>query len=334
MSHRVLVLETSQSFECLPGETVLGAALRQDVQLAHECTLGGCGTCRVKLADGTVSYDEFPLALTEEEAAQGYALACQAKPLRDLVISVQLPSATSAEPERHRAVVKTVHAVSPDVVHLVLELPNAAAVSYLPGQHMNVFLDAATHRSFSMASMPNGSQLDFHVRRIPGGRFTEHLLDDVRPGHALEVELPLGSFRLHAEDYRPLLMVATGTGLTPIKCILESLLDDPECPPVWLYWGMRTVTDLYAHEVIRSWADRLYEFKYVPVLSRPDSEWKGRCGYVQDAVLEDLPDLSEHSIYLCGSPNMINDAKKAFQARGAEIEHMHAEGFSFQRPVA
>ena len=64
-------------------------------------------------------------------------------------------------------------------------------------------------------------------------------------------------------------MVATGTGLAPIKSILESLMDDPDCPPVSLYWGMRTEDDLYLHDEIQSWAERLCDFQYVPVLSRP-----------------------------------------------------------------
>ena len=145
-----------------------------------------------------------------------------------------------------------------------------------------------------------------------------------------EVELPLGNFRLHAEDYRPLLMVATGTGLAPIKSMLESLMGDDDCPPVSLYWGMRTEADLYLHDEIQTWADRLYEFQYVPVLSRASDSWTGRRGHVQDAVLADLPDLSEHAIYLCGSPNMIADAKVAFAARGASMDHLYADSFVFQ----
>ena len=64
-------------------------------------------------------------------------------------------------------------------------------------------------------------------------------------GRPLEIEAPLGTFCYHEQDYRPLVMVATGTGLAPIKAMLESLLDDDECPPVSLYWGMRTEADLY-----------------------------------------------------------------------------------------
>src|SRR5512140_2737391 len=334
MGYRVVVLQTSQSFEVNPTESVLEAALRQDVQLAHECTFGGCGTCRLKIVEGSVDYEECPGALTPEEAQQGYALACQARPRSDLVISAERAPPAICEPQRATALVKAVRWLTPEVANLQLELPDLPDFNYLPGQYMNVHLGDGTHRSFSMASLPNAGTVEFHVRRIPGGRFTDSQLGRVAPGHALEVELPLGSFRYHKEDERPILMVATGTGLAPIKSILESLMDDEDCPPVSLYWGMRTEADLYLDEEIRRWASRLYDFQYVPVLSRASAGWQGRRGHVQDAVLADLPDLAGHSIYLCGSPAMIADAKHAFLARGADLERIYTDGFSFQHTSA
>jgi CDP-4-dehydro-6-deoxyglucose reductase len=112
--------------------------------------------------------------------------------------------------------------------------------------------------------------------------------------------------------------------------MLEALCDDPDCPPVSLYWGGRTPADLYLGDVIAGWEGRLYDFRYVPVLSKADASWAGRRGHVQDAVLADHPDLSEHSIYLCGSPAMIRDAKQAFADHGAALDTLYADGFSFQ----
>jgi CDP-4-dehydro-6-deoxyglucose reductase len=145
------------------------------------------------------------------------------------------------------------------------------------------------------------------------------------------VDIPLGTFRYHAEDWRPLVMVATGTGLAPIKSMLEALFDDPECPPVSLYWGMRTEGDLYLADEIARWGERLYEFQFVPVLSQPAAAWCGRRGHVQEAVARDLPDLSEHALYLCGSPAMVADAKRRFLACGAAPEYLYADAFTLQR---
>jgi CDP-4-dehydro-6-deoxyglucose reductase len=330
MPHRVFLLQDARTFDVEDGETVLEAALRQGVPLAHECQFGACGTCRIELMEGRVRYDDWPAALPPEADVGALALACQARPLSDLVISAQ-PAAADLPPSRRcEAVVSEVRALTPEVTHLTLELQGTEEVSYLAGQYLNLYTSDGSPRSFSMASGPRGQQIDLHVRRIPGGRFTASQLPRLRPGDALTVELPLGSFRLNREAWRPLVMVATGTGLAPIKSILESLFDDDDCPPVWLYWGMRTEADLYLDEEIRSWASRLYEFQYVPVLSRPAAGWRGRRGHVQQAVVEDLPDLSEHALYLCGSPDMIRDATGLFTAHGAQLAHLHADGFTFQ----
>ena len=334
MAFRVEVRETGEAFETRADEAVLDAAARQGVRLRHDCTFGTCGTCRVRLVEGSVRYDETPMALSDVEAEQGFALMCQARAQSDLVISTARALPAVAEPARHTALIKALRPVTDEVVHLTLEIPGANATAWRPGQHMNVHLPDGTHRSFSMASCPESGVVDFHVRRIAGGRFTDRWLSQVRAGERLEIEFPLGPFGLYKSDYRPLLMVATGTGIAPIKGILESLLDDEDCPPVSLYWGMRRERDLYLDELFRSWHGRLYEFRYVPVLSRADANWSGRRGHVQDAVIADFADLSEHAIYLCGSPLMVDEAKTIFTANGAQLDHVHVDAFTFQQEVS
>lgn len=221
-----------------------------------------------------------------------------------------------------------------DVVHLTLALPGADGLVYRPGQYLNVLLDDGNRRSFSMASVPNGRSVDLHIRRVRGGHFTDGQLTRLRPGDKLDVELPHGLFCCSKEDFRPLLMVATGTGLAPIKSILESLMDDPACPPVSLYWGMRTEADLYLHDEILSWGERLCDFQYVPVLSRPGPDWAGRQDYVQEVATEDIGDLSEHAVYMCGSPNMIASATKLSVENGANPGFIYSDAFNFQHTLA
>jgi CDP-4-dehydro-6-deoxyglucose reductase len=328
VGYRVRVAQTNESFETETDEPILTAALRAQVGLAHDCQAGGCGTCRIRLLEGVVSYAEFPLALTPEEADAGYALACQARPASDLVIEPARATEPLPEPARHTARVAEIRPLGPSVIHLTLDVDAAEPLVYRPGQYMNIVLPDGSTRSFSMASKPRGTVVDFHIRRLAGGRFTDAELMRLRPGDTLAVDLPLGSFHFHAADYRPLLMVATGTGLAPIKAMLDALKGDPDCPPVSLYWGTRTAADLYLHDEIGTWGEHLYEFNYVPVLSRADAAWSGRRGYVQDAVAADLDDVSEHAIYLCGSPVMIASAKQAFIARGASLAHIYVEGFT------
>lgn len=329
MEHRVHWLEAGATFSVADGESVLDAALRQQIALPHDCRFGGCGSCRVTLVQGQVQYEEQPFALSDEDMARGEAIACQARPCSDLVLSVAPPLPCSP-PTRARAVVKSLAPLASDVLHLQLHLPEAQDLCYHPGQYMNVLLGDERHRSFSMASKPESGSVDFHVRRIAGGRFTDRALAALRPGDLLDVEMPLGDFRYRREDERPIAMLATGTGLAPLKAMLEALMDDDDCPPVSLYWGMRDEAGLYLHDQIPAWAERLYDFRYVPVLSRPGAGWTGRTGYVQQALLQDLPDLSEHALYLCGSPAMVADARSAAIAHGADPAHVYADAFTFQ----
>ncbi len=335
MAHQVRFVDTGDLFEVESGETVLEAALRSGVELAHECTLGGCGTCRVRVDQGSVTYREFPTGLTEQEHAEGYALTCQALAASDLTLAASRRLLPCSPVSRQMAVVKSVGPLASAVTHLRLEVPEEAGLLFRAGQYVNICLPDGTKRSFSMASRPDDRLIDFHVRHIPGGRFTGDLLHRLRPGDKLALELPLGTFCYHEEDFRPILILATGTGIAPIKSILETLLEDENCPPVSLYWGARTRDDLYLHEEIVSWSQRLSEFRYVPVLSRADADWEGCRGYVHDAAVRDMGDgIAEHAIYLCGSPLMIADAKKALLANQASVHHIYAEGFTQQGGAA
>ena len=335
MNYRVLWLQTQQSFEVGADESVLDAATRQGVDLPHDCTFGGCGTCRMQVQEGRFAYadGELPLAMSDEEHAQGYALACQARAQSDLVISVETGPACSA-PTQLRATVAEIRLHTPDIYHLALDLPEGHGVQYAPGQYLNICLPGGEHRSFSMSSPQQGNRVTLQIRKIAGGRFTEQMLARTQPGDVLDVELPQGSFYYHAKDYQPMVFVATGTGFAPIKAILESLLDDEDCPPIHFYWGMRSEADLYLLDEIAAWAGRLYEFTFVPVLSRALDSWSGRRGYVQDAIAEDFGDLSEHSLYLCGSPSMIQEAKALLALSGAALDKIYSDSFVFQNEAA
>ena len=330
MAYQIEMAETGERFEARADESLLQAATAAGIRIPHDCQLGGCGTCRVRVVSGAHEYDEFPFGISQEEADAGFVLACQARACSDMVIVPAQMGAEVSPPTQIEARVVDVCMLGPDVRRLSIALPQTFELKFNAGQYMNVLLGDGERRSFSMACAAAGPTLDFHIKRVPGGRYTDHMLSALKAGDRLDVELPLGSFRLHAEDYRPLVMVATGTGLAPVKAILESLMDDPDCPPVWLYWGARTEADLYLHDEIQQWGARLYEFQYVPVLSRPDSGWTGRRGYVQHAVCEDLADLSEHAFYLCGSPAMIDEARRLFLENGASIDHLYTDSFTFQ----
>lgn len=329
MSYTVTLSETSDKFDVQPNEPILIAAERAGLQLMHDCRFGGCGACRIKLLDGQISYEEPPFGLTEEEHNQGYALACQALPLGDLTISAQLRPAGFISADYHVATIQQLEMLSHDVTHLVLHIPTAAEVSFHPGQYLNIILDDGSPRSFSMASPPKGDIFDLHIRRVPGGFFTSRLESHYQVGDTLDVELPLGNFRHDVDSPQDLLMIAGGTGLAPIKSIIESLRSAPTTRRIILYWGVRRSEDLYLDELLHQWARELPHFHYIPVLSEADDQWQGARGFVHEAVCRDHDDLSNFDAYLCGPPPMIAAAKRELSLRGISVERIFADSFNF-----
>jgi CDP-4-dehydro-6-deoxyglucose reductase len=331
VNHQVTWIEEASTFDAADGETVLDAAVRAGVMLPSECCFGACGTCRVKLLSGSVRYDEMPPGLSEQEAAEGYALACQARATSSLVVSTDRPLASPVPAARHRASVVALEDAATHVVTLTLAIDGQERIAFRPGQYMHVHLGEVGVRSFSMASSPNGATVAFHIRRIEGGYFTGERLATLAVGDTLDVELPLGGFGYHAEDYRPIVMIATGTGIAPLYAMLGELLADPDRPPIALFWGGRTPQDLYLHDTLVALAAQHDDFDYTPVLSRADETWTGARGYVQQAVATQFPDLSEHAVYACGSPDMIASAKRAFAELGVSARYFYADGFTFQQ---
>ena len=329
IAYQALISETKEKFEVLEGETILEAALRANVQIAHQCQIGMCSTCRIKLEFGSVKYGDQPDLLSPEEIAAGYVLSCQAQPTSDLVFHAERRLPPCSSPREYKARISQLELIALDVYKLTICLEDRHELVYRAGQYANFMIGNNCYRSFSMASNNEFSQIEFFIENVPGGLFTDRMLSQLNSGDELRVELPFGSFAHHDDDYMPVIIAATGTGIAPIKSMIETMSENPDCPPVSLYWGVRTEADLFLRD-IEVWSKKLEDFTYIPVLSQPSKSWSGRVGYVQDRVTEDFSDLSEYAIYLCGSAAMIDDAKKAFIKLNANISHLYSDAFNFQ----
>lgn len=155
------------------------------------------------------------------------------------------------------------------------------------------------------------------------------VLPSLKPGDALQLELPHGDFWLREDDERPLLMVAAGTGFAPIKSIIDHMAKRKISRPLALYWGSRQAEGLYAPEVIGKWQQVLPALQYVPVVSDASaSTWNGRTGLVHEAVLADFADLSGHDVYACGAPAMVAALRRAcVEQAGLPGERFFSDSF-------
>lgn len=334
MTYQVDIQPSGLKFSLEADKTILDGALADGLMLRHSCREGSCGNCKGKVLSGSVDHAGSPLqVLSEAERAAGLALFCCARPTSDLVIEApEVGELRGICVQESAARVGSIDKVSDDVaiVHLLLP-PSGPEFRYYPGQYIDVQLKDGTRRSYSMATRaPVDHQLELHIRHMPGGRFSGHVFETMKPREMVRLSGPYGSFYLRDSD-RPMIFLASGTGFAPIKALLEQLEEQGgNRRPVYLYWGGRRRKDLYQHNELLALEARLSWLKYTPVLSEPAEEcdWQGATGFVHRQVITDFASLRDFEVYACGAPVMVESARRDFTAeRQLAEQRFYADAF-------
>jgi CDP-4-dehydro-6-deoxyglucose reductase, E3 len=337
MSFTVTVHPSGSVFQASRDTFILGSAIQASVGLPYGCKDGACGSCKCKMLAGRVIHGaHLAKALSAQEEAEGYILTCCAVPQTDVVLHANTAVETCDFPAKKMPCrVISINKPAPDVALLRLQLPANDVLNYQPGQYIEIILSDGRRRSYSMANAPEpGSEkptIELHIRLVPQGLFSPRVFFNLKEKEILRIEGPFGRFHLRQASSKPIVFVATGTGFAPIKAIIEQLLSQRSNRPAVFYWGGRSRVDLYAQSwVEQAVADNAW-LRYVPVLSDAlaSDQWQGRVGWVHQAVLADLPDLSAYQVYSCGAPEMVSAAQQDFVAlAGLPAEEFFADAFT------
>lgn len=309
--------------ECAGGETVADASYRVGINIPLDCRDGACGTCRTFCESGTFDGGDYiEDALSDAEAAQGFALACQMRPKSDLVLRIAATSELcKTKPATHQALITAVARPSETTTMLTLD----ARLAFLPGQYVNIDVPGhGQHRSYSFSSAPN-ADAEFLVRNIPGGLMTTFLAS-AQPGDALQLTGPVGGFYLR-DVVRPVLMLAGGTGLAPFLSMLDRLAQRGTGHPVHLVYGVTRDADLVATDRLDAVAAALPGFSYATCVADPASAHP-RLGYVTQHLDPAVLDGGDVDVYVCGPPPMVDAVRQHFAASGMTPATFHYEKFS------
>lgn len=335
---RLSIAGTERVCDVRPGETILKAGLRDNIRIAHLCLVGDCGSCRSQLVTGCVQLKrDISNHISSDELQAGFVLACQCVPQSDVELIVPGVSPDHGEDDAVHAVegrIESARLLNHDIRELVIHTDQP--VRYGAGQYAQIAVpghatlaDSPRCYSFACAPQPDGqTRLHFHVRRVPGGAFTEWLFETDRSGARVTLTAPLGTFGRTTSGGRPMVCIAGGSGLAPIKALLESMVDGPQMPDVTLFFGARTQADLYCIDEIEAlaarWAGR---FIFVPVLSNEPrgSSWNGHTGYCTE-FFDAYCDVASSAFFLCGPPAMVDAARDAVASRVAAA-HIHFDRF-------
>jgi CDP-4-dehydro-6-deoxyglucose reductase len=328
---KVTILPAGNEIQTDAQTALLESALRAGMNLPHSCRGGNCGSCRARVLSGEFHYPNGrPLGISDAEIGDGLALLCQARARSDMTIEVRAVAlAGEARVKRLPCRIERCERWAPDVMGVYLRLPAAEDFSFQAGQYLDILLPGGRRRSFSIASPPAGSHLiELHVRLVPGGEFTAPLFAQPADKKLLSIEGPLGQFAYRESD-APMLLIGGGTGLAPLKSIIEHVVTAGLDRKMHLFWGCRTERDLYADRWLESVAQRAPDFQYTRVLSEASPQWAGARGFVHEEVLRRVPDLGRHDVYASGPPAMIGAVRSHFTARGASDARIYFDSFDY-----
>lgn len=338
MSYKVKVLPSNHEFTVNDDQTVLDAALDAGIVLPYSCKSGTCSTCRGKIVSGDYDAGQAPKNVLEpEQLEQGFTLLCQAKALSDMVIEAQVVGvAGDIQVRKMPARIMEIKDVADGIKIVNLQLPASQFFNYHPGQYLEFIMRDGKRRSYSMANAPSETNLvELHIRHVPGGAFTDQLFGITEPAikerAIVRTEGPFGTSFLNETSDKSIIFVASGTGFAPIKAMMQRLIETGSKRQVYLYWGGRRPHDIYMQDLAKQWESELSNYKFIPVVSDAldQDNWEGRTGFVHNAVMQDINDMSNYEVYACGTPIMVESARKDFTEKCSLLdENFFADAFT------
>lgn len=321
-----VVLNNGKSFACTENQSLLDAAMAQGVILEYSCRNGRCGSCKAPVINGQTALVRPELSLTAGEAASGLILTCCRTAVTDVALDLaDISRLADINIRTMPARIAVLERLADDVIQIQLRLPPKSEFRYLPGQFIDI-IAAGVRRSYSIANVrPEGGMIELHVRRVVAGALSKFWFEDAKINDLIRFEGPFGTFFLKDNLPKHLVLLATGTGLAPVKALMEELALEPGLVAghkVSVYWGGRRPEDFY-------WSppDFPYEFSFNRVISRPVAGDAMRYGYVQDVLAVDLTDFSDVVVYACGGEAMIDSARALLANRGLPRTRFYFDAF-------
>ena len=320
----------SRFVECRPGETVADASYRVGINIPLDCRDGACGTCKGFCESGQYdngSYIED--AMTEEEAAEGYILACQMKPSSDCVIRIAATSnVCKTGVSSHKGQISAIDHLSPTTTSFSMKLEPEPPLTFLPGQYVNIVVPdtGGQKRSYSFSSSPHAPEVSFLIRNTPSGLVPTYMRERAQVGAPLEFTGPVGSFYLR-EVRRPLLFLAGGTGLAPFLAMLETVSHTGCKYPIHLIYGVTNDPDLVYVDRLEQVAHRLPNFTFACCVADEQSSYPNK-GYVTRYIEPKHMHDGDVDVYLCGPPAMVDAVRNHMSEQGMTSTNFYFEKFA------
>jgi NAD(P)H-flavin reductase/ferredoxin len=309
------------TFSSQDNETVLDTLLRANQRVPYSCKQGICQACLMRCLDKTPPVLS-QVDLKDTLKAQQYFLACLCIASEDMHVAQPyqqglLINAQVIEKQR----------LAPAIMRLSLRYD--APLRFFAGQFTNLQRSDGLTRSYSIANLANAQkQLEFHIRLLPNGQFSQWLFNECAVGDSLKLSTPQGNcYYLAGQAKQPLLLIGTGTGLAPLYGILRDALQQGHTGKIHLFHGSRERDGLYLVDELRQLATEFSQFTYSPCVSAQNASATLLHGRASDIAFKHYPQLQGWRVYLCGNPDMVKNAQKTAYLQGASLKDIYSDEF-------
>lgn len=334
-----VIINKDRKVEMDYGDSLLSNLRKEKIFIPSAC--GGrsmCGYCKLKITEGVDEIKPMDRRwLSDEELEENYRLACQLK-VKDK-LSIEIPERVFKIGEFKGKVIE-IKSLTERIKKLVIQLPKGRTLDYKPGQFVQVRIPSyektndykgnpkEIYRTFSLASdIEDKSKVELIIG-FTGGFGTTYLHKILKVGDILKFNGPHGYF-YYQDDDSDIVFAATGTGYSPIRAILYYMRDKNIKRRARFYFGARTPEDLFLSEEMDMFEKELYDFKYMPTLSRvtEDINWNGDRGRVNTSIDKYLDENKDYSAYLCGSSKVISTVVDALVDKNVSKDKIYYDKF-------
>ena len=318
------------------GKPLLQTLSGEGIFIPSAC--GGKGTCAyckviIKEGGGPILPTERPY-LTPDELAEGNRLSCQVKVKEDLAIHI--PEELFLVKE-YRAKVELLETLTPEIKGITFRiLEPEEGITFHAGQYVQLEVPkykgtrSPEYRAYSICSDPEiHDRLELVITKEPGGIVSTYVHDYLQVGDELRMSGPYGDFYLRPSD-RKILLIATGSGLAPMRSILFQIAHEKIERETTLLFGAKTTQDLYYHDELKAFEDSIPHFRFIPTLSRATNEegWEGEKGRVTKLLERYLPEKAPFDVYICGAPPMVESCLEILIPKGIPEDRTFFDKFT------
>lgn len=237
--------------------------------------------------------------------------------------------------------VKEVVRETKDAATIVFENPEEGTLTYKPGQFLTLIFSLngeSVRRAYSLCSAPGiDDHLAVTIKRVEGGKVSNHINDNIEAGNTIEVMSPAGVFttEINKKNKRHVVLIAGGSGITPMMSLLQSILRVETSAIVSLVYANRDEESIIFKQKIDDLKAKYgKQLNIVHVLENPPANWSGHHGMLNpdlvQTILKSLPKklFKPREYFMCGPAGMMEQVELAFQKYKLPKDKLRKESFS------